>query len=55
MNTPPVPRHASLEAVFFAAVPPRPAPLWKRAAFGLLLRLLAFAPTRALLLKRRPS
>lgn len=49
------PRHQSLESVFFAAVPPRAAPLWKRAAFGLLLRLLAFAPTRALLLKRRSS
>jgi hypothetical protein len=46
------PRHESLEAVFFAAVPPRPVPWRKRALWWWLLRLLAFAPTRKLLMKR---
>jgi hypothetical protein len=49
------PRHESLEAVFFAAVPPRRAPWLRRAAYGLLPRLLAFAPLRALLLNRKRS
>jgi len=47
------PRHESLEAVFFAAVPPQRAPWPRRAAYWLLLRLLAFPPLRALLLKRK--
>jgi hypothetical protein len=49
------PRHESLEAVFFAAVPPRRAPWLRRAAYWLLPRLLAFAPLRALLLNRKGS
>lgn len=47
------PRHESLEAVFFAAVPPQPAPWSRRVAYWLLLRALALAPLRALLLKRK--
>jgi hypothetical protein len=47
------PRHESLEAVFFAAVPPRPAPWPRRAFLWLLPRLLAFGPARALLLTLR--
>jgi hypothetical protein len=47
------PRHESLEAVFFAAVPPRRAPWPRRALYWLLPRALAFAPLRALLLKRK--
>ena len=49
------PRHESLEAVFFAAVPPRPAPAWKRAFWWLLPRVLSLAPVRALILKRYPD
>lgn len=47
-----LPRHESLEAVFFAAVPPRPAPWHKRAYWWLLLRLLALPLTRKILLQR---
>ncbi len=46
------PRHESLEAVFFAAVPPRRVPWRKRALWWLLLRLLENPLTRKLLLKR---
>jgi hypothetical protein len=49
------PRHESLEAVFFAAVPPQRAPWFRRAAYWLLPRLLAFGPLRALLLNRKGS
>ena len=49
------PRHESLEAVFSAAVPPRPAPAWKRAVWWLLPRVLSLAPVRALILKRYPD
>jgi len=49
------PRHESLEAVFFAAVPPRRAPWLRRVAYWLLPRVLAVAPLRALLLKRKGS
>ena len=52
---PAAPRHESLEAVFFAAVPPRPAPAWKRAVWWLLPRVLSLAPVRALILKRYPD
>ena len=45
-------RHESLEAVFFAAVPPRPVPWPKRALWWLLLLALEMPPTRKLLLKR---
>lgn len=47
------PRHQSLEAVFFAAVPPRPAPWPRRALLWLLPTVLAYWPARALLLKLR--
>jgi hypothetical protein len=47
------PRHESLEAVFFAAVPPRPAPWHRRAIYWLLPRLLALGLARTLLLKLR--
>ena len=48
-----VPRHSSLEALFRDVLPPRPVPLGKRVFWRLLLALLAFAPTRALLLRLR--
>ena len=47
------PHHKSLEAVFFAAVPPRPAPWRRRVLLWLLPSLLTLAPARALLLKLR--
>ena len=46
------PRHESLEAVFFAAVPPRAVPWHRRALWWLLLLLLETPLTRKLLLKR---
>ena len=49
------PRHESLEAVFFAAVPPRKAPWPRRVLYWLLPRVLAFGLVRALLLKRKGS
>jgi len=49
------PRHESLEALFFAAVPPRRAPWLRRAAYWLLPRVLAVAPIRALLMRRKES
>jgi hypothetical protein len=49
----PVPRHTSLEAAFRTVIPPRAVPLGKRVFWRLLLGLLAFAPTRALLLRLR--
>jgi len=52
-RSPTIPRHDSLEAVFFAAVPPRRAPWLRRALYALLPRVLAFAPVRALLLNRK--
>ena len=54
-NAPTSPRHESLEAVFFAAVPPRRAPWPRRALYWLLPRVLAFGPVRALLLNRKGS
>ena len=52
---PTIPRHESLEAVFFAAVPPRRPPWLRRALYWLLPRVLAFGPVRALLLNRKGS
>lgn len=49
----PVPRHTSLEAAFRTVIPPRAVPLGKRVFWQVLLGLLAFAPTRALLLRLR--
>jgi hypothetical protein len=47
------PRHESLEAAFFAAVAPRPAPWGKRTLLWLLPALLAFGPVRVLFLLLR--
>jgi hypothetical protein len=47
------PRHQSLEALFLRVLPPRPVPWRKRAFWRVLLTLLKFAPTRALLLRLR--
>jgi len=49
------PQHESLEALFFAAVPPQRAPWLRRASYWLLLRVLAVAPLRALLFRRKGS
>jgi hypothetical protein len=49
----PRPRHQSLEEQFRSVLPPRPVPLSKRLFWRALLALLAFAPTRALLLRLR--
>jgi len=49
------PRHESLEALFFAAVPPQRAPWLRRASYWLLLRMRAVAPLRALFIKRKGS
>lgn len=49
------PRHRSLEALFREVLPPRPVPWRKRLFWRVLLALLSFAPTRALLLKLRSS
>jgi hypothetical protein len=46
------PRHRSLEREFFAAVPPRPAPLRRRISWRVLLWLAALPPVVALLRKR---
>lgn len=48
-----VPRHQSLEALFREVLPPRRVPLGKRVFWRVLLALLAFAPTRALVLRLR--
>ncbi len=50
MTRAPIPVHESLEADFAAAIPPRPVPVGRRAALWVLLTLLAFPPSRALLL-----
>ena len=47
------PRHSSLEALFREVLPPRPVPLRKRVFWRVLLGLMSFAPTRALLLRLR--
>jgi hypothetical protein len=47
------PRHQSLEDAFRSVLPPRPVPLRKRVFWRVLLALLAFPPTRALLLRLR--
>jgi hypothetical protein len=47
------PQHESLEALFFAAVPPQRAPWLRRASYWLLLRMLSIAPLRALFIKRK--
>jgi hypothetical protein len=49
MNTP---VHTSLEREFFAAVPPRKAPLKRRIIWWLLLRVIALRPVQSLILKR---
>ena len=48
-----VPGHVSLEALFARVIPPRPVPLRKRIFWRVLLGLLAFPPTRALVLRLR--
>ena len=52
-----VPRHRSLEAEFFAALPSRPVPWARRTGLWLLPRLLALAPLRRLFmaLRGRPT
>jgi hypothetical protein len=47
------PRHQSLEALFREVLPPRPVPWRKRVFWRVLLALLTFAPTRALLVRLR--
>ncbi len=47
------PRHQSLEDVFRSVLPPRAVPLRKRVMWHVLLTLLAFPPSRALLLRLR--
>jgi hypothetical protein len=49
------PRHQSLETLFREVLPPRPVPWRKRVFWRVLLILLNFAPTRALLLRLRGS
>jgi hypothetical protein len=49
----PVPRHSSLEDAFRDVLPPRRVPLGKRVFWRVLLALLAFPPTRALVLRLR--
>ncbi len=55
--TPPEPRavpsHRSLETLFLDVLPPRRVPLGKRVFWRVLLALLSFAPTRALVLRLR--
>lgn len=48
-----VPRHQSLEKLFLDVLPPRRVPLGKRVFWRILLALLSFAPTRALILRLR--
>jgi hypothetical protein len=50
-----LPKHTSLEREFFAAVPPRKAPMHKRAMWWLLLTLAALPPIQALIRKRTSS
>ncbi|MET0292508.1 MAG: hypothetical protein ABW136_09110 [Steroidobacteraceae bacterium] len=47
------PRHQSLEDLFRNVLPPRPVPLRKRVFWRVVLALLAFPPSRALLLRLR--
>jgi hypothetical protein len=47
------PRHKSLEATFRSVLPPRAVPFGKRVFWRVLLGLLAFPPTRALILRLR--
>jgi hypothetical protein len=47
------PTHHSLEDLFRSVLPPRPVPLRKRIFWRVLLGLLAFPPTRALVLRLR--
>ena len=47
------PRHSSLEAVFREVLPARRVPVGKRVFWHVLLALLSFAPTRALILRLR--
>jgi hypothetical protein len=47
------PRHESLEDLFRSVLPPRPVPLRKRLMWRALLALVAFPPSRALLLRLR--
>ena len=49
----PRPRHQSLEEAFRSVLPPRAVPLGKRVLWRMLLGLLAFPPTRALILRLR--
>jgi hypothetical protein len=48
-------RHTSLEAAFFAAVPPRKAPLKRRILWWLLLNLATFKFVQTLIRKRARS
>ena len=48
-----IPRHSSLETLFRDVLPPRRVPLAKRVFWHVLLALLSFAPTRALILRLR--
>lgn len=48
-----IPRHQSLEKLFLDVIPPRRVPLRKRVFWRVLLALLSFAPTRALVLRVR--
>jgi hypothetical protein len=50
-----LPKHTSLEREFFAAVPPRKAPMHKRAMWWLLFTLAALPPIQALIRKRTSS
>lgn len=45
------PAHESLEAEFFAVVPPRPAPWYRRLLYWSLVKLLRLRMLRALLLR----
>jgi hypothetical protein len=47
------PRHRSLEEQFRSVLPPRAVPMRKRLFWRVLLALLAFPPTRALVLRLR--
>ena len=49
----PTPRHVSLEKTFRSVLPPRPVPFGKRVFWRVLLGLLAFPPSRALILRLR--
>jgi hypothetical protein len=49
------PRHTSLEREFFAAVPPRPAPLLRRVRWWLMLRAVSLRPVQIFLERRNRS